>query len=133
MTGTPPVVLIAEDEAQLRRVLQRAVEQEGYAVLAAGSAEAAYELLASERADAILLDVHLPTMSGLALYLAIVNRWPALVGRIALMTGDAEADDVRAWVARNPCMVLRKPFNLQEIFDWLQTVLHTRRRGQVNG
>ncbi len=133
MKGTPPVVLIVEDEAQLRRVLQRAIEQEGYAVLAAGSAETAYELLASEQADAVLLDVHLPTMSGLALYLAIVNRRPALEGRIALMTGDAEADDVRAWVARNPCIVLRKPFNLQEIFDWLQTVLHTQRRGRANG
>ncbi len=132
MSGTP-VVLIAEDEAQLRRVLQRALEQEGYRVLGAGSAETAYELLASERADAVLLDVHLPTMSGLALYLAIVNRWPALAGRIAIMTGDAEADDVRAWVARNPCMLLRKPFNLREIFDWLRAVLQERDRGRANG
>lgn len=132
MSGTP-VILIAEDEAQLRRVLQRALEQEGYRVLGAGSAETAYELLASERADAVLLDVHLPTMSGLALYLAIVNRWPALAGRIAIMTGDAEADDVRAWVARNPCMLLRKPFNLREIFDWLRAVLQERGRDRANG
>src|SRR2546426_7874958 len=55
-----------------------------------------------------LLDIRLPTMSGLALYLAIVNRWPTLTGRIAIMTGDAEAEEVRAWLERNPCALLRK-------------------------
>src|SRR6266571_3077081 len=96
VNDTRPLVLIADDEPQLREVLQRALERGGYRVLGAGSAESAYELLAAERVDAVLLDVHLPTMSGLALYLAILNRWPALAGRIAIMTGDAEAEEVRA-------------------------------------
>src|SRR5438034_6329895 len=37
-------VLIADDEPQLREVLQRALERGGYRVLGAGSAESAYEL-----------------------------------------------------------------------------------------
>jgi len=133
VNDTRPLVLIADDEPQLRDVLQRALERGGYRVLGAGSAESAYELLAAERVDAVLLDVHLPTMSGLALYLAVLNRWPALAGRIAIMTGDAEAEEVRAWLERNPCTVLRKPFNLQDIFTWLRTVVHTRDRGRANG
>jgi DNA-binding NtrC family response regulator len=128
-----PLVLIAEDEVQLRRVLQRALEREGYRVLTAGSAEGAYELLALELADAVLLDVRLPTMSGLALYLAILNRWPGLAGRVAIMTGDAEAEEVRAWLERNPCTVLRKPFNLREIFEWLHAAVQVRDRGRANG
>jgi DNA-binding response OmpR family regulator len=56
----PPTILIVEDEAVLRRVLERALTRQGYRVLAAASAETAYELLASERADAVLLDVQLP-------------------------------------------------------------------------
>ena len=128
-----PLVLIAEDEVQLRRVLQKALEREGYRVLTAGSAEGAYELLSLELADALLLDVRLPTMSGLALYLAILNRWPALAGRIAIMTGDAEAEEVRAWLERNPCTVLRKPFNLREIFEWLRAAVQVRDRGRANG
>jgi two-component system, NtrC family, response regulator GlrR len=133
VSDTRPVVLIADDEPQLRQVLQRALERSGYRVLGAGSAETAYELLAAERVDAVLLDVHLPTMSGLALYLAILNRWPALAGRIAIMTGDAETDDVRAWLARNPCTVLRKPFNLSEIFEWVRSVVRVRDPEQANG
>ncbi|HYT03829.1 MAG TPA: response regulator [Gemmatimonadales bacterium] len=135
MNRTPPLVLLADDDAQLRGVLQRGLEREGYRVLATGSAETAYELLGSERADAVLLDVRMPTMSGLALYLAIVNRWPALEGRVAIMTDDAEAGDVdvRPWLERNPCAVLRKPCDLGEVSAWLRLVTQVPIRERVNG
>lgn len=126
-------VLVVEDEASLRRALERALAREGYRVLGAASAETAYELLATERADAVLLDVRLPTMSGLALYIALVHRTPALVGRIAIMTGDAEAYSVRSWLERNPCTVLRKPFDLEEIVAWLRGVLDVPGRERGNG
>lgn len=123
----PPTILIVDDEAGLRRVLERFLERHGYRVLSAGTAEAAYELLASEQADALLLDIHLPTMSGLALYLAIIHRWPRLEGRIAIMTGDAEAEEVRAWLEHHRCVVIRKPFNLQQVADWISIVLQSSR------
>jgi DNA-binding response OmpR family regulator len=120
---TPPTVLIVDDEAGLRRVVERYLVRHGYRVLSAGTAEAAYELLDSESADALLLDIHLPTMSGLALYLAIIHRWPALEGRLAIMTGDAEAEEVRTWLEHHHCVVIRKPFNLQQIADWVSSVV----------
>jgi two-component system phosphate regulon response regulator OmpR len=123
----PTTVLIVDDEAGLRRVLERFLERHGYRVLSAGSAEAAYEALATETADALLLDIHLPQMSGLALYLAIIHRWPALDGRIAIMTGDAEAEEVRTWLEHHHCTVIRKPFNLQQVADWVSAVLQNNR------
>ena len=60
----PATVLLVDDEAGLRRVLERFLERHGYRVLSAGTAEAAYDLLASEMADALLLD--LPVALGLA-------------------------------------------------------------------
>ena len=126
-TRKPPTVLLVDDEAGLRRVLERFLERNGYRVLSAGTAEAAYELLASEEADALLLDIQLPTMSGLALYLAIIHRWPRMDGRIAIMTGDAEAEEVRAWLEHHHCFVLRKPFNLQQVADWVALVIQSNR------
>lgn len=123
-----PTILVVDDEAGLRRVLERSLTRHGYRVLTAGSAETAYELLASEQADALLLDIHLPTMSGLALYLAIIHRWPALEGRIAIMTGDAEAEEVRTWLEHHSCTVIRKPFNLEQVTDWIAAVLRPRDR-----
>lgn len=120
---TPATVLIVDDEAGLRRVVERFLVRHGYRVLSAGTAEAAYELLNSELADALLLDIHLPTMSGLALYLAIIHRWPALEGHIAIMTGDAEAEEVRTWLEQHRCVVIRKPFNLQQVAEWVSSVV----------
>lgn len=123
----PATVLIVDDEAGLRRVLERFLERHGYRVLSAGAAESAYEILATEQADALLLDIHLPTMSGLALYLAIIHRWPALEGHIAIMTGDAEAQEVRTWLDHHRCTVIRKPFNLKEVADWVSLSLQRGR------
>jgi len=129
----PSTILIVEDETALRRVLERVLVREGYRVLAAASAETAYELLASEPADAVLLDVQLPTMSGLALYLALVHRHPTLAGRIAIMSGDAEAEHVRSWLEHNPCTVLKKPFDLREIVEWARELLGASDRRTGNG
>jgi DNA-binding response OmpR family regulator len=125
--------LIVDDDAALRRVLERALVRDGYRVLSAGSAETAYTLLESQQPDALLLDIQLPTMSGLALYLAIVHRWPHLDGRIAIMTGDAEAEEVRTWLEQHRCTVLRKPFDLREISAWLDHGLRSRQRELGNG
>src|SRR5206468_8072154 len=122
MSATPRTILVVDDEAPLRRVLERSLARQGVRVIGAGSAETAYELLATVQPDALLLDIHLPTMSGLALYLAIVHRWPVYEGRIAIMTGDAEAEEVRTWLERHQCIVIRKPFNLREVTDWLTAV-----------
>src|SRR2546421_12405893 len=89
----PSTVLIVDDEAGLRRVLERFLERHGYRGLSAGTAESAYEMLAAETADALLLDIHLPTMSGLALYLPLIHPCPALERHTATMTGDAEAGE----------------------------------------
>jgi len=129
----PFTVLIVDDEAAMRRVLERVLTRAGYRVQSAASAETAYELLASAPADAVLLDIQLPTISGLALYLAIIHRHPALVGRIAIMSGDADAQHVRAWLERNPCTVLKKPFDMAEIMDWVRRVLHDSNQWSGNG
>ena len=128
MTPQPYTVLIVDDEAPLRRVLERSLTRGGYRVVSAASAETAYELLATAQANAVLLDIQLPTMSGLALYLAIIHRWPAFEGCIAIMTGDADADDVRTWLERHRCPVIRKPFDLKEVSDWVAAVIELQQQ-----
>ena len=62
-------VLIVDDDASLRQALESVLVGMGYRVVTAGSPDTAYALLRSEPVDAALLDVRLPTMSGLA------SRW----------------------------------------------------------
>jgi len=131
MTGAADVkatVLVVDDQAPLRRVLERALGRLGYRVIGAGSAESALELLVTERPQAILLDIHLPTMSGLAFYVAAMARWPELEGCVAVMTGDGESTEVLEWIARNSCPLISKPFNLEQIDEWLKHVRAWRDR-----
>jgi two-component system response regulator FixJ len=121
-------VLVVDDDALLRSSLESVLESLGYRVLTAADPDTAYALLGTEAVMAVLLDVRLPSMSGLALSLAITHRWPQLTGRIALMTGDADATDVRAWVRRNPCTLIRKPFAFRQVADWLGAVAHAADR-----
>ncbi len=115
-------VLIVDDDATLRSTLESVLASSRYRVLTAADPDTAYALLGVESVTAVLLDVRLPTMSGLALSLAITHRWPHLTGRIALMSGDADAADVRAWARRNPCTLFHKPFTFRQVADWLDAV-----------
>src|SRR5213592_2943953 len=134
MTHPPYTVLIVDDEAPLRRVLERSLSRAGYRVVSAASAETAYELLATAQANAVLLDIQLPTMSGLALYLAIIHLWPAFEGSIGIMTGDADAEDVRTWLERHLCPVILKAFDVKEVSDWVAAVIEFQeRRGGEEG
>ena len=61
-------------------------------MISAGDAQVAYELLQGTDVDLVLLDLHLPQMSGDTFFLALTRRWPRLVDRIVLMTGDTFAE-----------------------------------------
>ena len=58
-------ILLVDDDALLRRGLRYTLEQAGYAVREAGTAEAGLELVREVSPDLILLDVGLPGMDGL--------------------------------------------------------------------
>ena len=59
-----PTILIVEDEARMRRLLELDLGEGGFHTLAAGDAETALSLLAKEHVDLVLTDLKLPGMSG---------------------------------------------------------------------
>jgi CheY-like chemotaxis protein len=128
MDATGPTVLVVDDDASLRAALQSVLQSLGYRVLTAAQPDSAYALLGCESVDAALIDVHLPTISGLALSLAIVHRWPQLRNRIAFMTADADAPDVRPWFQLHHSTVFRKPFRFEQLAHWLDATSHGRDR-----
>lgn len=112
MTGR---ILVVDDEPALRRTLERALRALGYDVVSVGDPHLAYELLDAADYDLVMLDVHLPRMTGDALFLALVRRWPRLVNRVMLMTGDPGSlrDDWPEELRR--CPLLSKPFTLDTL------------------
>lgn len=108
-----PRVLIVDDEPALRRTLERALRAIGCDVISAGDAQVAYELLQGTDVDLVLLDLHLPQMSGDTFFLALTRRWPRLMERIVLMTGDTFAEQSHWPEDLKRCPLLLKPFTLE--------------------
>ena len=98
--------------AALRRTLERALGAMGYDVVSVGDPLLVYELLDAADYDLVILDIHLPQLSGDALAIALLRRLPRLAERLLLMTGDPWAlradwpDELRR------CPLLVKPFTL---------------------
>ena len=105
-------ILVVDDEPALRRTLERALGAMGYDVVSVGDPLLVYELLDAADYDLLILDIHLPQLSGDTLALALLRRWPRLAQRVLLMTGDPWA--LRAdWPEElRRCPMLVKPFTL---------------------
>jgi DNA-binding NtrC family response regulator len=108
-----PRVLIVDDEAALRRTLERALRGIGCEVVSASDAHLAYQVLDGTDVDLVLLDLHLPQMGGDTFFLALTRRWPALADRVVLMTGDTYADQSHWPAELQRCPLLLKPFTLE--------------------
>lgn len=72
-----PSVLIVDDDADFRRVLAESLSDEGYRIIEATNGQVALDRLETERPQLILVDLLMPTMSGLEL-LQKVRKAPTL-------------------------------------------------------
>jgi len=59
-----PVIAILDDEEDFRRALSRLLKAHGYEVVSVATGEALLDEIAQRRIDCVLLDLHMPGMSG---------------------------------------------------------------------
>jgi len=108
-----PSILIVEDEAKMRRLLELNLGDEGYTVHAASDAEAGLNILRQEKVDLVLTDLKLPGMNGLE-FLQMVKRTNATVPVVVMTAYGTVETAVEAMKAGAVDYVL-KPFPLEEI------------------
>jgi signal transduction histidine kinase/ActR/RegA family two-component response regulator len=118
-------VLVVEDEAAVRRAVQRNLERLGYRVIAAHDGEDALRTAAGlEGIDLLLTDVVMPGMDGPTLACRLRESWPALP--VLFVTGYS-ADRLERTGAVGPCdRVLEKPYQLAELTRTIRQMLEDR-------
>jgi two-component system nitrogen regulation response regulator GlnG len=117
-------ILIVDDEEAVCWALQRALTREGYSVAVAPSAEDAFVIAQKKRPDAIILDVRLPGLDGLA-----------ALGELRRMTDDAAVIVVTAHGNLNTAVraveggafdYLAKPFDLSQAIEAVERAVARR-------
>jgi len=119
-------ILLVEDDASVRALVQRVLEQHGFTVLSASEPEEALRLMPvhAGKLDLLLSDVVMPGMSGPALYEKVRGLVPGL--RVLFMTGYSEGAIGSLSSGGASAPLLKKPFTPTDLMDRIREVLPSR-------
>lgn len=120
-------VMVVEDEPHVRETLVSYLERDGYTVRAAGDGKQALAMLATQRADLVLLDLMLPQMDGLTVLRKLRETGDA-VPVIVLSAKGAESERVTG-LELGADDYISKPASPREVLARVRAVL--RRSGPV--
>jgi two-component system response regulator ResD len=123
-------VLIVDDEAIVRDVLTRYLEQEGFQVDAADDGEAALELAARSRPDIVVLDLMLPKVDGLEVFRRLRDLGDVPV---VMLTAKREEVDRVVGLELGADDYVSKPFSPREVVARIRAVLRRGERAEHDG
>jgi len=116
-------ILIADDDGAVRQALSDIIQPEGFRTYAVSSGEEAIDVVQQQPVHLVLLDMHMPRLTGLET-LRLVRQINALLPAI-LVTGDADDRLVRQAIAAQFFSVVPKPVSKNVL---LYTVVRALRR-----
>ena len=111
-------VLVVDDDASIRFLCRVNLEMDGWTVRDAGSIDEARDELAAGDIEAMLLDVHVGTKSGVEFLTEVRRDYPQLP--VAMLTGSVGSttlDGVRTDA------VISKPFTLQQLTGTVRSLV----------
>jgi len=119
-------ILLAEDDADVRKWVAVALESEGHSVRVAPDGEAALEAFRAQRPDLLVLDVMMPRKDGLAVCREVRASDPALP--VLMLTARNTEKDKLAGFGVGADDYVTKPFSMGELFARVAALL---RRGAL--
>jgi len=117
----PPHLLVVDDDARLRALLQRFLAEQGFRVTSAADAAAARRALAGFEFDLVVLDVMMPGESGIELVESLRREGQEVP--ILMLTARGAPDDRIAGLEAGVDDYLGKPFDPRELALRIRTIL----------
>jgi two-component system, OmpR family, alkaline phosphatase synthesis response regulator PhoP len=119
-----PHVLVVEDETDVAHLIKHALERSGGANVAiVGSGDAALKAVTERRPDLIILDLNLPSISGVEVCRIIRSRPDDSRVPIIMLTARSSEDDMVSGLEQGADDYVTKPFSLRELSARVQAVL----------
>jgi len=123
-------VLIVEDDAQIQAHVTNGLKEAGFAVDAAGTGDEGYRMASSTDYDALIVDVMLPGMDGIALIEKL--RGQGINIPVLILSAKSSLDDKIRGFQSGSDDYLTKPFSFAELLVRLQAILRRSNRGQTS-
>lgn len=116
-------ILIADDEHNIRHILDFSLHVEGFDVLAAQDGEEALALAASELPDLVIMDVMMPGCGGIEACRRLKQNPRTKQIPVILLTARSSREDREAGEAAGAAEYITKPFSPQKVIDLIQSIL----------
>jgi CheY-like chemotaxis protein len=107
------VILVIDDERDIRELLREALEGAGHRVLTAGDGRDGLRVFHANRPDLVITDIFMPKRSGIDLVLQLGRLHPP--PKIIAMSGVAGKGFLDASTEANVTRTFVKPFDVQEV------------------
>ncbi|GMV36616.1 MAG: transcriptional regulator [Fimbriimonadales bacterium] len=130
MTERKTTILVVDDEQNIRRILQAALERDGYRVLTAESGLVALDMIKSEPVDLIITDVMMPDMDGVELLSHISETLPDAA--IILITAYGTIPQAVSAIRMGAHDYITKPFDLEVLRNVVANSLADRADSKRN-
>ena len=121
----PAKILVAEDESNLRLVLQKELQRMGHDVRVAPDGEAALKLLEEGAVDVLLTDVNMPRMDGIELLRRVRER--PNPPEVIMLTGVASVETAIESMKLGAYDYLSKPYHIVELDALVKQAAEKRR------
>lgn len=120
-------ILIVDDEAPIRRVIELKLKNGGYDVLLATNGEEALRIIKNEKPDAVITDINMPKMDGKELCEQsdpLKQERPFLT---IIMTARIMPDE-RVWIDKmRDTIFMEKPFSPSRLLESIDRYFGTQR------
>jgi CheY-like chemotaxis protein len=118
-------ILIIDDEADIREVAQLSLEiSNDWEVLTAASGQEGLQIAATEKPNAILLDVMMPDMDGPTTWQHLQENPATQEIPVIFLTAKVQATEQRRYAQLGVTAVLTKPFDPVTLADLVAEALH---------
>ena len=118
-------VLIVDDDAEIRALLEEFLDQHGYAVRSAATAESAFWALMHEVPDVVLLDISMPGLSGVEIIPAIRNVSRDV--KIIMVSGSTDVELSKRALAYGAFDYVTKPVDTEYLLRSLEAAMIMKR------
>jgi two-component system, NtrC family, response regulator AtoC len=116
-------ILVIDDEKLLRWALEQNLSKEGYAVISAETGLEGLDLFSAEQPDIVLLDIHLPDISGLNVLESIKKESSNTI--VIMVTAFGDIQTAVKTIKFGAYDFVEKPFNMEKLKILISKALET--------